>query len=160
MRATILAVVALLGSLLLAPMALQSVRAATGAPDLKSALGTTHDGLMLVRGGGGHMGGGMGGGHMGGMIPMGGTAHMAGVGHMGPRFGGRSFGPVGLHRDFRHHAFFFPHDRFHHRFFATNVFVFGGYPYYYGDCYWLKRRALTTGSPYWWARYEACLGYY
>ena len=86
MRATILAVVALLGSLLLAPMALQSVRAATGAPDLKSALGTTHDGLMLVRGGGGHIGGGMGGGHMGGMIPMGGTAHMAGVGPRRTRF--------------------------------------------------------------------------
>ena len=83
MRAFILAAVALLGSLLLAHLALQSVQAATIAPDLKSALGMTH-GLMLVRGGGGHMGGGMGGGHMDGMMPMSGTSHMAGVGHMGP----------------------------------------------------------------------------
>jgi hypothetical protein len=54
---------------------------------------------------------------------------------------------------------------FHHfhnrRFFVSNVFFFGGYPYYgYGDCYWLKRKAIITGSPYWWARYENCVGYY
>src|SRR5262245_8848170 len=46
----------------------------------------------------------------------------------------------------------------HHRRFA----VVGVYPYAYGDgCYWLKRRALYTGSPYWWRRYYACRhGYY
>jgi len=46
--------------------------------------------------------------------------------------------------------------------------VLGTYPFYgaYGysyidDCYWLKRQALFTGSPYWWERYEACrYGYY
>jgi hypothetical protein len=51
------------------------------------------------------------------------------------------------------------HHRFrHHRRFA----VVGVYPYAYGDgCYWLKRRALYTGSPYWWRRYYACRhGYY
>ncbi len=26
----------------------------------------------------------------------------------------------------------------------------------YSSCYWLKQRALDTGSPRWWARYEAC----
>ena len=32
-----------------------------------------------------------------------------------------------------------------------------GYPYYYDDgCYWLRRRALYTGSPYWWNQYHAC----
>jgi len=35
--------------------------------------------------------------------------------------------------------------------------------YYYGDggysegCGWLRRRALATGSRYWWARYEDCV---
>jgi hypothetical protein len=40
--------------------------------------------------------------------------------------------------------------------------VVSTYPYYYADgCYWLKRRALYTGSPYWWNRYYACRsGYY
>ena len=26
------------------------------------------------------------------------------------------------------------------------------------DCGWLRRRALDTGSPYWWRRYRACAG--
>jgi len=32
--------------------------------------------------------------------------------------------------------------------------------YYGGSCYWLRRQAVITGSRYWWARYESCLGYY
>jgi hypothetical protein len=66
-----------------------------------------------------------------------------------PHFSGaRSFGGP------RHFAV----RRFHHRRFA----VVGGYAYGYGDgCYWLRRRALYTGSPYWWRRYAACRhGYY
>lgn len=32
----------------------------------------------------------------------------------------------------------------------------GDYGYYgYNDCYWLRRQAIITGSPYWWSRYEA-----
>jgi hypothetical protein len=55
-------------------------------------------------------------------------------------------GHVGVHH-FRHHRRF--------------AFV-GVYPYAYdGDCYWLRRRALNTGSSYWWRRYYACRhGYY
>src|SRR5262249_61175032 len=55
-----------------------------------------------------------------------------------------------------HHVFV--HRFRHHRRFA----VVGLYPYAYGDgCYWLRRRALSTGSPYWWRRYYACRqGYY
>lgn len=35
--------------------------------------------------------------------------------------------------------------------------TYGGYRYYRGNgCYWLKERALYTGSPYWWRRYQAC----
>lgn len=28
--------------------------------------------------------------------------------------------------------------------------------YYYGDCSWLRRKALDTGSRYWWRRYRLC----
>jgi hypothetical protein len=28
--------------------------------------------------------------------------------------------------------------------------------YYYGDCNWLRRRAVVTGSRYWWRRYRLC----
>jgi hypothetical protein len=31
--------------------------------------------------------------------------------------------------------------------------------YYYGDCEWLRERALFTGSRYWWRRYELCRDY-
>jgi len=69
-----------------------------------------------------------------------GSGHHTGAGHFvgGPAFiGGRSHVLV-------HH---------HHR----RVFV-GAYPYYYYDdgCYSLRRRALYTGSAYWWERYNAC----
>ena len=74
-------------------------------------------------------------------------------GGFGPRFAAHEF----------HHGF--NHDNFHHfhnrRVFVSSAFFFGGYPYYgYGNCYWLKRRAIITGSRYWWSRYEDCVGYY
>jgi hypothetical protein len=28
--------------------------------------------------------------------------------------------------------------------------------FYYGECSWLKRRALQTGDRIWWRRYERC----
>jgi hypothetical protein len=28
--------------------------------------------------------------------------------------------------------------------------------YYYGDCAWLRRKAIATGSRYWWRRYRLC----
>jgi hypothetical protein len=31
---------------------------------------------------------------------------------------------------------------------------------YADDCGWIWRRAQATGSPYWWRRYEECVGYY
>lgn len=51
-----------------------------------------------------------------------------------------------------HHKPFIGH-RFH-RIYRPHVFVSG-----YGDCYHLKRKALATGSPYWWSKYNACIGY-
>ncbi|MEW5962780.1 MAG: hypothetical protein AB1749_04400 [Pseudomonadota bacterium] len=39
-------------------------------------------------------------------------------------------------------------------------YIYFSVPYYYSSygssCYWLKRRALRTGSRYWWRRYNAC----
>ena len=41
------------------------------------------------------------------------------------------------------------------------VWVYGpDYSAYGGDCYWLRQQELATGSPYWWSRYNACMGYY
>jgi len=88
-----------------------------------------------ARGHGGH--GGHGHGHMG-------------AGGWAPRFSSV--------RQFSSHRHFAVRHFRHHRRFA---FV-GVYPYTYGDgCYWLKRRAVYTGSSYWWRRYSACRhGYY
>jgi hypothetical protein len=178
MRTTIAAVTALAGSLLLAPLMLGPTQAG-GAPDLKNALSATHPGAVtLVRGGGGgggghgggfamgggHMGGGGWGGHMGGGGRGHGGGFAMGEGHMrgGHEFVGRGFGGARFAAHDFHHGF--NHDHFRHfhnrRFFVSNVFIGGGYPYYYGDCYWLRRQAIITGSPYWWARYQACRGYY
>jgi hypothetical protein len=151
MRTTIAAVTALAGSLLLAPLMLGPTQAG-GAPDLKNALSATHPGAVtLVRGGGGG-----GGGHGGGFAM--GEGHMRG-GHefVGRGFGGARFAAHDFHHGFNHDHFRHFHNR---RFFVSNVFIGGGYPYYYGDCYWLRRQAIITGSPYWWARYQACRGYY
>jgi hypothetical protein len=66
----------------------------------------------------------------------------------GHRFGGAYFAPRIFHR--RH---------VHRRIFIGAPVYYG---YYYDDgCYWLRRRAIYTGSAYWWSRYRACLaGYY
>ena len=54
-----------------------------------------------------------------------------------------------------------------HRVFRNGAWVWiYGPDYYYddyaygGDCYWLRQQAYATGSPYWWSRYNACVGYY
>jgi hypothetical protein len=61
------------------------------------------------------------------------------------------------------------HDRNHdfdhngrHRVFRNGVWIWAYGPdyYSYNDCYWLRRQALATGSPYWWSRYNACVSYY
>jgi hypothetical protein len=41
-------------------------------------------------------------------------------------------------------------------------YYYGGVPLvaygaYGGGCYWLKQKALYTGSHYWWHRYRACI---
>jgi hypothetical protein len=57
------------------------------------------------------------------------------------------------------HAQVFKHKHVfrHHK----RIIVVGYNDYgYAGDCYWLKRKALYTGSGYWWNRYYACVEAY
>jgi hypothetical protein len=52
--------------------------------------------------------------------------------------------------------------RRHHRGNDRDFFFGFGRPYYdedYGDCAWLRRRAIETGSSYWWRRYRECRGW-
>ena len=73
-----------------------------------------------------------------------------------------TFGPAeaGHFRHRAHLAGIAPHHSFlrhHHRFHRHRFAFIGVYPYYYGEgCYWLKRRAIITGSHFWWRRYYAC----
>jgi hypothetical protein len=49
-----------------------------------------------------------------------------------------------------------------HRVFRNGawIWVYGtAYTAYGNDCYWLRRQASITGSPYWWSRYNQCVGY-
>ena len=59
------------------------------------------------------------------------------------------------------------HNNYRHRVWRNGAWVsIYGPDYYYdnyaygGDCYWLRQQAYATGSPYWWSRYNACVGYY
>ncbi len=54
-------------------------------------------------------------------------------------------------------------DRRHHRGTRFNwgpgaIFYFYD-GYYHGDCAWLRRKAVATGSSYWWRRYRLCRAY-
>jgi len=70
----------------------------------------------------------------------------------------RGFRGPRVHR-FRHRRVGPRH--FRRRFYAPFAY-YGVYPRYYnsGPCGWLRRRALRTGSRYWWRRYHRCLSYY
>lgn len=116
---------------------------------------------------GGHGGGGGGGRSMGGGGGGGGKS-FSGGGMKSFSGGGKSFSGGGKsfsyggsskvygyksHGHHRHH---------HHR--HSRVFLYGA-PYvdsygYTDSCYWLRRRALATGSSYWWNRYYDCINDY
>ena len=99
---------------------------------------------------GGHRGGGHHAFH-GGHHAFRGRSHR----FHGFRHGSRSFrhGHYRHHRNFR----FGRHFRHHHRYgFYGLPFAYGGLYGYGNSCYWLKRRAIRSGSSYWWRRYRAC----
>ena len=57
----------------------------------------------------------------------------------------------GRHHEGReHHGYSYGH-RYHRNGIVLRFGDSGG-----GGCYWLKRRALDTGSRYWWHRYNEC----
>ncbi|MFZ1104872.1 MAG: hypothetical protein WAN86_18820 [Hyphomicrobiaceae bacterium] len=64
----------------------------------------------------------------------------------GPRF--KSHG----HSGYRHYR------RHRHIYVLPPAIYYGST--YYSECGWLRRRALRTGSPYWWERYYACIDEY
>ncbi len=89
-----------------------------------------------------------GGGHVGMGAPM---VHAAPIGRSGP-----------IHMYSSPH-YAWHHDGIHHFRHRHGVFIAAGYPYYYdydygyyGGCGWLYRRAVATGSSYWWHRYRRC----
>ena len=81
-------------------------------------------------------------------------------------FGAKPF-PGGVRRPYNNvRPFYRPalalHRFRHDRFRGAPFVALGAYPLYgtysYADgCYWLKRQALYTGSPYWLEQYEDCL---
>lgn len=71
--------------------------------------------------------------------------------HFGKRhFGKRRF--HGRHWGYRRH-----HRRFRPRIYFGPSYYYGYRSYgYHNRCRWLKRRAIVTGSHYWWRRYNRC----
>lgn len=65
--------------------------------------------------------------------------------------GGRHFGrSFGRHRGFgRQRGYYRGHRR-------GGFGIYIGPSYRYGNCGWLRRKAVRTGSSYWWRRYRAC----
>jgi hypothetical protein len=137
-------------------------------------------------GGGGHFGGRSGGGGFAARSFRGGPSFggrsFRDQSFRGQSFRGRSFrgesyrgSPSRGDRSFRHGRGYASgsgdrwrggkHGRHHHRR-GYPIIVGGGYyddydydvGYYGDDCGWLNRKAVRTGSPYWWRRYQACEG--
>jgi hypothetical protein len=83
-------------------------------------------------------------------------------GSFGSKFHGRSFSPR-LHTSprfrSRRHSLHRHHHRRHRHIFVLPPAIYYGSTYY-AECGWLRRRALRTGSPYWWERYYACIDEY
>jgi hypothetical protein len=179
MRTTLLA--ALTGGVLMTTLVWSSAQA-TSAPDLKSALGNTGAVTLVGHGGGGaghafssrSFSGSSGHFKMAGGNFTGGRTFSKHSLDSGPSFKGRDRfvgnnwnGGKNLHEHHNQHFAMHDHDRdFNHfnrnRVFRNGVWVWAYGPGYYAgdDCWWLLRQARVTGSPYWWSRYDACVGYY
>lgn len=129
-------------------------------------------GIQLIRDGGGSGGrGGDGGASRGGERGSSGvsTGESGSSGRSSSFDGGRRGGDGGARgersrgdrgdRGDRHggrHA----HRGHRHRHGGVGIYIGDGYydrGYSYGDCGWLRRKAIRTGSGYWWRRYEDCI---
>jgi hypothetical protein len=166
------AITALMGGLVIAPVTQQSAEAQVygGLKTLNSnggtpTSGTTNDrsDVILVGRGGGHgghggrgggRGGGHGGGHWGGGHGHGHVAHGGGRHHGG---GGHHAGKG--HRNYYAHNYNYGRYYRHGRYYRNYGWYGGAYAYGsgYGNCAWLRRQALITGSSYWRSRYYNCI---
>ncbi len=139
----------------------RSAKFATGLAMASLLAGIAASGPAAARPGH-HGGGGVGGG---GGAAVGGPRLSGGAGFVrsGPsariapaiRPAAPSFAPGAVVRGGGKHGGGHHHHRRHVRggvYFAT---PFYGY-YDYDDCGWLRRRAIETGSRYWWRRYQEC----
>jgi len=86
--------------------------------------------------------------------------------HIGGSY--RSFQPGRFYSGRVYNSYKFAGVHHHHRFHGRRYYFVGapvygayyGYGYGYGGCYWLRERAIYTGSRYWWNRYYDCLNDY
>ena len=162
MRTKLATASALAGSLLLTPLFYGLAHSANIPASID---GASHVVLVGKGGGMGKGGGGLraGGGGRGGLALRGGGGPR--IAAHGPRMRGGDRFVAGRHFKGGKHAFKGHHGkRFHHRHGRHRVFRNGvwvwvgtGYGYGYDDCWWLRRRAVISGSPYWWSRYRRCL---
>ena len=153
MMSRLLVASAMAGALLMAGAA---TRSAEAIPLSKLQVGTdTGSDVTLAkrRGGGGFRGGGRG--------------FKGGGFKAGKSFRGRSgFASPRIKRG--RDGFARPHRGHRHRGGKRRFYSYGYAPYYYGyydsyyddSCAWLRRKALRTGSSYWWRRYERCRDLY
>ena len=140
MRKTMFAMMALAAGVALTGFASAPANA---LPVTKSMAATQSSDVVQVRQGGGHGGhAGISGGGMrhGGVGISGGAIRHGGIGIRSG--GGRHFN--GRHNVRRHHGS------------RIRIAPVYGYRSYNDGCYWLKRKALNTGSRYWWRRYNEC----
>lgn len=158
---------ALAGALLLLPVADRPANALVGAPTaLKSTGDTQNIATQVRRGFSGFRGSSFRGFRGSSFRGFRGGPRISGF-RAGPRFyGHRGFRGIrsGVrfgHRGWRHKGWRGHRWRsrgWRYGLYAAPFIGYGAYNYgYYGDgCQWLKRRAIYTGSGYWWRRYEAC----
>jgi hypothetical protein len=136
------------------------VAAPAGAVPLAKSPGATDQGIVEQVGrSGGHGPNGRGPGFGGG----GGGGPRFHGGGGGPRYGGRPhFNGPGRHYGGGHRHYGGPRFR-GYGFGAYPFYGYGGSYYYggysggYGECGYLRRRAVATGSRYWWNRYYECI---
>ena len=126
-------------------------------------------GRAFSGGGGGRSFGGGGGGGM--RAFNGGSSRSFNRGSIG---GGQSFNRGGSGRNWGGGGGNWSGGKVHRHRHHSRRFYGGGYGYYpyygaayydgyysgYGDCSWLRRKAVRTGSSYWWSRYEQCISDY
>ena len=81
----------------------------------------------------------------------GGVGRRVNVGNVNRRYYG-----TGVNRRYAYNHNNYPYRRYGYRRFGWGLpYVTAGYA---GGCGWLYRRAVSTGSSYWWNRYNACTG--